>query len=142
MLIVLSCPVIRCPRANRVVGVLRSGWNFFWNIGRLAPTVQTFFSPVGCFLPKIGVWARGGAQNARKSRKKLKIIQNMYFDIFLRHSKFHHVWTMFDRYFLHFTIFMLFFIAFRLGLARKSRGKVEKSWKSPRACNLTYFNVT
>ena len=142
MLIVLSCLVIRWHRANRVVGVLRSGWKFFWDIGRLAPTVQTFFSPVGCFLPKIGVWARGGAQNARKSRKKLKITQNMYFDIFICHSKFHNVWTMFDRFFLHFTIFMVFLIAFRLGVARKTRGKVGKSWKSPRTCILTYCYVT
>ena len=142
MLIVLSCLWIRCPRANRVVGVLRSGWNFFWDIGRLAPTVQTFFSPVGCFLSKIGVWARGGAQNARKSRKKLKITQNMYFDVFLRHLKFHNVWTMFDRLFLHFTIFLAFFIAYRLGVARKSRWKVVNSWNSHRSCILTYFYVT
>jgi hypothetical protein len=39
-------------------------------IGRLAPTV----SPVGYFLPKKGVRTRGGEQNRRKSRKKLKFI--------------------------------------------------------------------
>ena len=109
MLIVLSCPWIRYNRANRVVGVLRSGWKFFWDIGRLAPTVQIFFSPVGCFLQKIGVTTRGGGQNARKSRKKLKITQNMYFDVFLRHLKFHNVWTMFHPFFLHFTIFVVFY---------------------------------
>ena len=88
--------------------------------------MQIFFSPVGCFLAKIGVGARGGAQNARKSRKKLKITQNMYFDIFICHSKFHNVWTMFDRFFLHFSFFKVFFIAFKLGVARKMQGKVGK----------------
>ena len=134
--------MIRWRRANRVVGVLRSGWKFFWDISRRAPRDRFFFFFLWPFLTEIGFWARGGAQNARKSRKKLKITQNMYFDIFICHSKFHNVWTMFDRFFLHFTIFMVFLIAFRLGVARKTRGKVGKSWKSPRTCILTYCYVT
>ena len=121
--------MIRWPRANRVVGVLRSGWKFFWDISRRAPRDRFFFFFLWPFLTEIGFWARGGAQNARKSRKKLKITQNMYFDIFICHSKFHNVWTMFDRFFLHYTIFMVFFIAFRLGVARKTRGKVGKRLK-------------
>ena len=112
MLIVLSCPWIRWRRANRVVGVLRSVWNFFSIIWDIRPRDRFFFFFLWPFLQKIGVTTRGGDQNARKSQKKLKFTQNVYFDVFLRHSKFHNVWTMFHHFFLHSTILMVFFTAF------------------------------
>ena len=36
----------------------------------------------------------------------------MYFDVFQRHLKIHNVWTMFDRFFLHFTFFVILLLLF------------------------------